>query len=50
MMQSLLRVKDGTFMQKAAGGDNAWRSDGTFMQKAAGGYIDTKTGQYIPAN
>jgi len=33
-----------------AGGGNAWRSDGTFMQKAAGGYIDTKTGQFIPAN
>jgi hypothetical protein len=33
-----------------AGGDNAWRSDGTFMQKAAGGYIDTKTGQFVPAN
>ncbi len=33
-----------------AGGGNAWRSDGTFMQKAAGGYIDTKTGQFVPAN
>lgn len=33
-----------------AGGGNAWRDDGTFMQKAAGGYIDTKTGQFVPAN
>lgn len=33
-----------------AGGGNKWRSDGTFMQKAAGGYIDSKTGQFIPAN
>jgi len=33
-----------------AGGGNLWRDDGTLMQKAAGGYIDTKTGQFIPAN
>ncbi len=33
-----------------AGGGNAWRSDGTFMQKAGGGYIDTQTGQFVPAN
>ena len=33
-----------------AGGGNKWRQDGTFMQKAAGGYIDTKTGQFVPAN
>jgi len=34
----------------SAGGGNAWRSDGTFMQKTGGGYIDTKTGQFIPAH
>ncbi len=33
-----------------AGGGNLWRDDGTFMQKAASGYIDTKTGQFVPAN
>ena len=33
-----------------AGGGNKWKQDGTFMQKAAGGYIDTKTGQFVPAN
>ena len=33
-----------------AGGGNLWRDDGTLMQKAAGGYIDTKTGQFVPAN
>ena len=33
-----------------AGGGNAWRDDGTLMQKAAGGYIDTTTGQFVPAN
>jgi hypothetical protein len=32
-----------------AGGGNAWRDDGAFMQKAAGGYINTQTGQFIPA-
>ena len=34
----------------SAGGGNTWRSDGTFMQKSGRGYINTKTGQYIPAN
>jgi hypothetical protein len=33
-----------------AGGGNAWRSDGVFMQKAAGGYINTQTGEFVPAH
>jgi len=33
-----------------AGGGNLWRNDGTLMQKAAGGYINTKTGQFVPAH
>lgn len=33
-----------------AGNGNKWRQDGTFMQKAAGGYIDTRTGEFAPAN
>ena len=33
-----------------AGGENAWRDDGVFMQKAAGGYINTQTGEFVPAN
>ena len=34
-----------------AGGGNLIRdSDGAFMQKAAGGYIDTESGEFVPAN
>lgn len=32
------------------GNGNAWRSDGVFMQKAAGGYINTQTGEFVPAH